>query len=247
MAYTVHNLQIARQALQTNLGIARGDYKDLSHINKFGFNDTVGTAFETIWDGSTVYSYPATAGTIQLTSDDTDDNTSTVLVQGLDANYNEVSETLTVGGARGTQQFIRVFRMQMITAATGGVNQGVITALHTQADSTDTEVAKITAEFGQTLMANYTVPARKRAYLTQMQVTSTKDNKACMVGLFVKNGTGSFNCKQLVEVYRNVVTTEFTVPLVFEGKIDIELRGKNLNTGNVSIGGSFQLILEDKP
>jgi hypothetical protein len=54
-----------------------------------------------------------------------------------------------------------------------------------------------------------------------------------------------FSVKQLIEVYRNSVVVDFPVPIEIPAKTDVELRGKNLDTGNVSIGGTFDLILVD--
>jgi len=59
------------------------------NVQKFGYNGAVGSsAYETIWDGGGVYAYAGTPGTAAVTSDDTDDNTGTVQVFGLDDSYN---------------------------------------------------------------------------------------------------------------------------------------------------------------
>ena len=66
--------------------IAAGNVKKTSHINKFGYNSAVGTAFETVHDGSNVYSYIANAGTATVAG--ASDAGAVVEIQGLDANYN---------------------------------------------------------------------------------------------------------------------------------------------------------------
>ena len=61
------------------IDIARGLVRGVSHINKFGYNPTVGTDFESVIDASNLYTYIASAGTAQATSSDTsDDNGGTV-------------------------------------------------------------------------------------------------------------------------------------------------------------------------
>ena len=84
-------------------------------------------------------------------------------------------------------------------------------------------------------------------YENDSNSTSTKDNKAGMVGFFQREfGTDTvFKVKQLIEVYRNSVVVDFPVPIKLTEKSDLELRGKNLNSGNVSLGGTFDLILVD--
>jgi hypothetical protein len=243
---SIRDLRHANNDIQRNIGIARGDYKDdLSSINKFGFNESVGTAYETIWEGSANYSYPATAGTVQLTADDSDDNGGTVLVQGLDANWDITQETLTIGGARGTQQFRRVYRMELLTANTGTVNVDTINAIHTQADSTDTTVAYLSAGAGQTLMCVYTVPRNYRAYLTRVTATVEKKDRDSRLRLLAKRNTDTeiFNVKGQWTSSGEKINITYTVPLVFGEMTDIELRGK-MGSVATAMGGEFDLILE---
>ena len=47
----------------------------------------------------------------------------TVTVEGLDASYNQVSETLTVGGSAGTIEFYRVFRAFVASSGSTGSNE----------------------------------------------------------------------------------------------------------------------------
>lgn len=237
--------------LAEGIHIARGDVSKTSHINKFGFNDEVPTTFEVIAVGSSNFTYPTTAGVATIVSDDTNDDDGdtgarTVSIQGLDGDYNQITETVALDGTNGVNtnaSFLRIFRMRIETAGSANGSEGIITA-----SVGGNELARIDPEFdNQTLQAAYTVPANKTAYLIRIQTSSTKDNKAAMVGLFTRssNADSVFTVKQLVEIYRNNVVVEFPVPIKIEEKTDIELRGKNLNTGNVSIGGSFDLILID--
>lgn len=232
--------------------IARGGMASTSHINKFGFNDQVPTTFEVIAVGSSNFTYPTTAGVVSIVSDDANDDDGdtgarTVSVQGLDGDYNQITETVTMNGTIAVTtnaSFLRIFRMRVETAGSSGGLEGTITA-----SVGGNELARIDPDFdNQTLQAAYTVPAGKTAYLIRMQTTSTKDNKAAMVGLFTRssNADSVFTVKQLIEIYRNNVVVDFPVPIEIPEKTDIELRGKNLNSGNVSIGGTFDLILVDK-
>ena len=38
-------------SLSTGLAIALGEFNDTASIDKFGLNSSVGTSYETIWDG----------------------------------------------------------------------------------------------------------------------------------------------------------------------------------------------------
>jgi len=248
MAFNIQNTQ---PVLPFNFGISvqRGLVQGFTAINKFGFNDQVPTDWEVIALGSANFTYPTSAGVVTLVSDDANDTSDgtggrTVKIQGLDANYNLLEETLTLNGTTNvttTNSFLRIFRMSVETAGSSGGIEGDVTAI-----IGGNEQSRMEAEYdNQTLQANYTVPANKRAYLTRIQVTSTKDNKAAFVGLFTREIGSVFKVKQLVEIYRNSVVIDFPAPILIPEKTDIELRGKNESTGNISIGGTFDLFLED--
>src|SRR6056300_1570948 len=153
------------------VSIQRGDINNFSGIQKFGYNGSVGTSFETIWDGGGNYTFTTSAGTATATSSNTGaDNSGTVKIFGLDSNYDLAEETLTIGGSASSTSFIRVFRAIMVTATTGDANVGTITIT-----VSSTTVAQIQPTYGQTLMSVYTVPRKYQAYLVQMDIGSSKD------------------------------------------------------------------------
>jgi len=222
------------------LNIARGLVKGTTHINKYGYNPTVGSSYETVWDGANTYVYIATAGTATVTSTEDDDVDGTVLVQGLDSNYNEVEETLTIGGSAGQQLFYRVFRAQMLTANTGETNTGSVSI------TVDSKVAaRITADYGQTLMAIYTIPAGKKGYMTQLDVGSSKDLEN-EVKVLTRNGVSlSWNTKSFITTRGGFLEKNFKVPMELPEKTDIEVRAKSSATSSISAG--FELvIIEDR-
>jgi len=229
--------------------IASGDTKGVSHINKFGFNNTVPTDWELISVVSENLVYATTASVAGAVSDDaTDDLTGTgartVKIQGVDANYDLLTETVDMDGtdsAVTTGEFLRIFRASVETAGTNGTAAGNIDITL----GSDIQGRIDTDYDNQTLQCNYTVPAGKTAYIKRFQSTSTKDNKAALVGIFTRPPGGVFKVKQMIEMYRNTVTVDFPIPLEIPEKTDIEVRGKNLNTGQISIGASFDLILVD--
>lgn len=218
--------------------IAQGLIDDATAVTKFGYNSAVGSvAWETVWDGNNEYTYIDTAGTAVATSDDSDDNGGTVLVSGLDANYDLVEETLTIGGAAGSVEFYRVFRAQMITANTSNVNQGNITI------TVDTKTAaKITEQIGQTLMAVYTVPRRKVAYLVQVDAGSSKDLEH-EIRLVVKRNGGVWNTKSYHTQRGGFNALVFELPIHIPAESDVEIKAKSSATSAVSAG--FELVLVD--
>ena len=221
--------------------LSQGEIKGASFINKFGYNSAVGTSYETIWSGNNIYTYIDTAGTATVTSSNTSaDNGGTVLVQGLDVNYNEVSETLTIGGAAGSIEFYRVFRASLRSANTGSTNSGTITVT---VDSKS--AALIEPEYGQTLMAVYTIPKHKTGFLFQIDIGNSKTSEI-EAKIIVKNGVtnGVWNTKSFLTTREGFIEKNYHIPLLIPQKHDIELRVKGSSTSSVS--GSFELILVDK-
>ena len=219
-------------------GLVRGTYG----VNKFGYNPAVpSNATETIWDGSNLYTYIVTPGTALVTSSNTTaDNGGTVLVSGLDSNYNLVEELLTIGGPAGSVVFKRVFRAVMVTATTGDANVGTVT-ITVDAKS----AAIISVGYGQSLMAIYTVPLNHTGYLLQLDLGSQKDleNEFSIV---IRNGTSGnvWATKDFISHRGGFVEKSYPVPVVIPQKHDIEVRARSSATGAVSAGFSL-IVVQD--
>jgi len=221
------------------VSIQRGDVNNFQAIQKFGYNSSVGTSFESITDAGGNYTFITSAGTATATSSDTSsDNTGTVEIQGLDSNYDLATETLTIGGSASTTSFIRVFRAKMVNANTGNANVGTITIT-----VSSTNVAQIQPTYGQTLMCVYTIPRKYRGYLVQLDVGSSKDleNEILLRIKEIDNGN-AWNTRSFITTRGGFVEKNFHVPEIINAKTDIELRGKASATSSIS--GGFELILE---
>ena len=193
-----------------------------------------------LFRSNNTYTYPSSAGTATVTSSDTSsDNGGTVLVEGLDSNYDLASETLTIGGSAGSTSFIRVFRATMITANTGTANVGDVTVT-----VSSTSVAIITATYGQTLMCVYTVPRNYQAFLMQIDVGSSKnlENEIRFITKQVSNGN-VFQTKAFITTRGGFIEKNYIVPVKIEEKTDIELIAKASATSSVS--GGFELVLKN--
>ena len=221
------------------VSIQRGDVNNFQAIQKFGYNSSVGTSFESITDSGGDYTFITSAGTATATSSDTSsDNTGTVEIQGLDSNYDLATETITIGGSASTTSFIRVFRAKMVNANTGNANVGTITIT-----VSSTNVAQIQPTYGQTLMCIYTIPRKYRGYLVQLDVGSSKDleNEIILRIKEIDNGN-AWNTRTFITTRGGFIEKNFHVPEIISAKTDIELRGKASATSSIS--GGFELILE---
>ena len=163
------------------LEIASGQSSKLTAVNVFGFNRTIGTAFETIWEYGGSYPFPTSASTLSCVSDDAAD-TMTVLISGLDADYAEIFDVVTLNGltpAVTTNSFFRVNNAVILS----GSNAGNITITH----GSDV-VSYIGAGIGISQQCVYTPPAGQDLYIFRISLTS-----------------GTVNPNKYI-IYRNVVT-----------------------------------------
>jgi hypothetical protein len=238
MGFQISNL---REQLNFPFGIAvqKGLVEDFSGIQKFGYNASVSTSFETVWTGGTdLYVYPTTATTAVATSSSTDDNGSTVHVFGLDENFDLADEVITVGGSASTTTFIRMHRAFVASANTGVVNVGNITVT---VDSKT--VAYISAGYGQTLQSIYTIPRNKRGYLMSFDIGNSKDQELEAKIMARPINGNTFQTKAFQTIRGGAFRKEYLIPEVFTEKTDIEMRAKA--SSNTSVSGGFEILLED--
>ena len=233
------------------LNIAQGIAKGASHIHKFGANFDVDTGSdpETVWTGGGLYPWSAfdTAGVLVVTSSSSQDDVggtgaTEILVEGLNENYELVTETFTMDGTSnvtGTQTFKRVFRAFVTKGGTNGENVGTITI-----SRGGTTVAQIDADRGQTLMTVYTIPAGYNGYLLSMDATI---NALRDMQLFFKQRPvgGVFRIAHMAEI-RGFYRYDFKVPIKFTEKTDIDVVVDDVNISNSRITANFDLILIKK-
>lgn len=159
--------------------IARGYVSGASYVDKFGRNDDVDTAAEEdVWAAGATRARLTAAETMDVESDSANDDDGgtgarTVTIEGLDGDYMEVSETITMNGTSAvttTQTFLRINRAYVVTAGSAESNVGAITIDPTTTGSGSRQ-GYIAAGDGQTLLSHYTVPAGKTAYMVSSQVS----------------------------------------------------------------------------
>jgi len=229
-------------------------------IFKYGFNAAVGTAAETVWLQGGSYTWQAAATVVSVTSANAADDgdpvgtgARTVTLEGLDANYAAISETVTLNGTTvvdTTASFLRLHRMYVVTVGSGLTNTGVIYAAVTGDTYTTPGVpntatgimSTIGAGEGQTLQAFYTVPAGYTAYLTRVSAGSVDGTNATTITLRSRTVGGAFRTKEKFVAFKSTVSLEHDVPLVFAEKTDIEIKAAAA-ASTTDVAASFDLIL----
>ena len=227
-----------------HLNIARGLVKGTSFIHKFGAVPAMSQSTTgTVWDvNDTIYPWSSwdTAGTVTVETTSSSDIGKHVTLVGLDANFDQVSETIMIAaltGNAGTTSFKRIFRAYIVNGSTNNV--GVVSV-----KKSGVTVAAIQATKAQTLMAVYTVPAGYTGYLlhgvctAQAGADATGDmfiryfgNQAFRVGhSFEVSGTGG------------QYDYKFGIPIPVPEKSDIDVRiATRSNNGRYT--AAFDMIL----
>ena len=204
------------------LQVSRGLVDGHKRVFKFGFNSDIDNVTEDIWDVGGTYTYQGSALAMTVTSGGgATDNGVQVTVQGLDASYNEVSETVTLAGsgtATTTQTYLRVFRAFVAGSQepTGDID----------IDNGGTTYARITNGENQTLMALWTVPAGYTAYLLQTDVTAftEQNNKFATVHIQTRELNGVFRTQDKFAVVEASVHQGYQAPIPIPEKTDIKVQ-----------------------
>lgn len=164
-----------------NVRIAQGEYANISYINKFGFNPdlTMNTAAN-IWYGTGLYTFLSAADTLDIVSDDADDDATpgpggtgarSLRLFGLNGSFDEITEDINLNGltpVTTVNSFRRLFRAQVLSAGSSETNEGTITIA---TNTGGTLQATIQPLKGQTQLGLYTIPNGKIGLLQQLNLS----------------------------------------------------------------------------
>jgi len=204
-------------------GLTTTSSSSLSNIGvfKFGVQDAVQNVEQTVWEYGGIYTYPTTAVVMTVTSSaGATDNGCEIAVNGLDENYNEVTEVLTLSGAgtaTTTTTFIRVFRGYVAGSqdTTGNVIIGNGANVYSYVNSDN-----------QTLQAFYTIPAGYTARLLQTDhtISTEQNNKFGQIRIIVRRPNGVFRTQESFTIDNGSISRVYSTPIYIPEKSDIEVR-----------------------
>jgi len=227
-------------------------------IRKFGSANDVDKAEVPIdiWsysDELSTYVFPSDNGeTMYISSSNTLDTTP-VTIEGLDENFEEKSQTVTLTGqTRITLDGLwsRVFRAFNSDSSelagdvyiyTNGANTNGV-------PNTDSHVkAVIDVGFNQTTMAIYTVPANKSLHIMKYHISIDPESNGDT------HGTMSIDVREFGKIFRSqeviavsssspsIVTMQ--MPLYYPAKSDIKMVMKSISRNNVDVHAVFEGML----
>jgi len=228
----------------TNLNISRGLVKGTSVRNIFGYNDTVPTdTFVPAWELSEEYVYPTQNTAVDIVSLSNNDTEVSILISGLDSNYEPVEEVINLSGTTAVTSNTEFFRINDVITVSGNAEGNVSV---TDTSNTNITYAKIRAGDGKNQASIYTVPAGHSLYLSRINVycssgTSPKESEfrnltISSSGRIIRAGQTRF----LQEM-----TIQRTVPFRYEEKTDIQLQVKSYNTEHFSGVFAEAILIKD--
>lgn len=147
------------------LAVARGKIPGITGLSISGYFATVDTNWQPLWDIGGAYTYFNAAQVVRVWSSSASDTDVSVFINGLDADYLPITETvLLTNGATGvlsTKSFLRINSLSI----SGSVN--AIGVVRVGSSDKSITLAAINDGAGRSQMTIYTVPAGYTFYLTQ--------------------------------------------------------------------------------
>ena len=239
LADSNYELNVAR-------GLVTGQYVEM----KNGFASDLSQGVEaTVWGQNVAYPWSSwtTAQKLYIISTSASDTGQTLFIDGLDANFNKITETVTTNGLTAvatSQNFLRINHCYLTTGAT---NVGVIT--ERLASGTGTVVGSMAIGFSRNKGGFFTIPNGYTAYILYGEASSFHSgagNISTAIKMYTRtnvNGTTTPFYNQYTGISVNgQFRNEFNVPLTVPAKTDIDVR-LTPDGNNTTAACSWEMIL----
>lgn len=230
--------EISSPDAMLEIGQQRDSSAQLLHF--FGFNDAIGTAYETVWNnGGGQYVYPSQALTMSCVSTSAED-TQTILISGLDEDYQEIYDVVQLNGTTPvatTNQFYRINAARTLA----GVNVGAISI-----SNSGTVYAYIGPDLGTHQAIIYTVPVGRSLYIHQVTFNSgtVNPNKYMTARGSIISSTGVEN-RFWESTFQRDIYFNLRVPFIVREKTDFLIEAKSSSGENELSIYMGAVLLED--
>lgn len=236
------------------LQVSRGQIAFHRNVTVFGFNADVDTTQVSVWPLPSLITFPAAAIQMTVSSSSANDTAAgtgarTVVVQGLDANYNEVTEIVTMNGQTAvtmTASLLRVNYAYVATAGSGNsaagniyIGTGTVTS---GVPATVYDIIKL--DYNNTTTGSYTIPAGYTAYMSQGLFSTGQASGSTQVeGRLLTRGANNIRMTAAITTLNNgVANYVFEYPLAVPEKTTIEATATG-SANNNAVSSMFILLL----
>ncbi len=223
--------------------VALGMIDQLTPLDIPGWNDSIGTTEETVWEPGGVYTWQTADQQIRVKSSDADDDGSpadtganTIRIWWLNSANTESTLDVTMNGTTFVDTAVltcrRINRAEVLTAGSTGTNEGAITIYATDGA---TIIARIPAGHGRLSQVVQTVPAGYFDVLTgwcpntrftsghphYLRLIARTSPSAPWILLDTEYGNSDYR------------TNQFPHPIVLAAGTDYTVTGRTYSLGNV--------------
>lgn len=237
---------------------ALGRLPGVSRVLQFGYNPAVGNgAVETIWEPGGIKVYDSSATTMYVSSSSTADNGTTsplgagatsVIVEGLDENWDTQTEIVTLAGQTGVVIPTDFIRVRVISVIGGAPNVGDLHVGTEENPAVGVPAAanvrlKAVISHGESMSGAYTVPANKTALMLSFNAFGGKGDD--ITGDFYLRPFGLvFTIKGKVNIFETPVPVNFAATVPIPAKTDLEIRAI-ASTQNTVVSAYMEFLLFD--
>jgi len=219
---------ITRQARTEpfDLQVARGQIYGHQTLSLFGYQSSISTTSIPVWENATTYTYPTTASTLTCSSTSVSDVApAAFVINGLDANFNPISETVILNGTTGVttvNSYFRVNSLVMVAVASGQTsNVGTITV-----KQSSNILAQINPAIGKSQSTIYTVPAGFTFYLDWVEVNTSNSYTGSTYITYKVQTTNNKNGVTVIALQQPFVAlysaNRIADPFAYQEKTDIQ-------------------------
>lgn len=236
------------------LQVSRGQITGHRSVAVFGYNPDVDTTRVTVWPYTGILPLPAAALQMKVSSSSANDTSNgtgarTVFLEGLDASYEEISETITLNGQTEvltTQSFLHINNAYVATAGSGlsaagdiYFGTGTVTA---GVPATVYDLIKF--DYNQRITGSYTIPAGFTGYLSQGLFSAGQPGGSAQVaGRLLTIGTdGIRRAAAITTVNNGTADYVFEYPLAIPEKTTLEATAQGSSNNNEA-SSFFILVL----
>ncbi len=251
--------EVLRKASEVALLGPREYYADVGfglianhrRVTALGNNPDIDAGPEDVWSGGGLYPWMTGATALEIVSASADDASAgtgarTVLINGLDAAWAEVAQTVTLNGVTAVAIPASLYRINgavIMSAGTGGVNAGALTIRDAGGGTTR---ALIPLGYGITRQSQFTVPAGYTLQVISSLFSINRPSTArdATVAVFFQTSTGVVRLPLELSVDGNPYRHDGVPGIIVPEKTDFGFRCTYVSAANTDLTAAWLGIMK---
>lgn len=215
--------------------VARGNINNTRSIVIVARNEDVGNTYEDIWDAGGILTLPTAAETWEIVSDDTNDTLlgtglRTVIIQSLDANYEEQSQIVDMDGTTPVILDDTHLRPRIMIAVKAGFTEANIGNIILRASGGGATRGLMLPGNGISNSSHFTIPASHTGFALSINFWTPKDQDHNI--RLVNKGSDPDDARFIVgeiDQYQQGTDLPVFAPIPMTEKRDFKFQAKSSN------------------